>query len=241
MTGPPDFVGVGVQRAGTSWWLELIASHPGVVKPRLKELHYFNRFAYTHFDGEAIHEYHLQFPRPVNRQAGEWTPRYMYDFWTPPLLARAAPGAKLLVLLRDPIERYRSGFSLGTSMAREPSQAALVQLANDQLRRSLYFEQLMRLLEQFDRTQLLVLQYERCLEDPISQLHRTYEFLELDPHDHVPESVHERVGRKRPSAVLPEEQVRILRNRLADDVTQLARTFTEIDLARWPHFGSAEQ
>ena len=86
--------------------------------------------------------YHQQFPRPVDRIAGEWTPRYMYDFWTPPLLARAAPEAKMLVLLRDPIERFRSGFSLGTSKRQKPNQAALVRLANDQLRRSLYFEQL---------------------------------------------------------------------------------------------------
>src|SRR5213595_3311651 len=46
-TGPPDFVGVGAQRCGTSWWYRgTIRSHPQVVriaKPG-KELHYFDRF-----------------------------------------------------------------------------------------------------------------------------------------------------------------------------------------------------
>jgi Sulfotransferase domain len=207
----------------------------------MKELHYFNRFAYTPFDGDAIREYHRRFPRPVDHIAGEWTPRYMYDFWTPPLLARAAPRAKMLVLLRDPIERFRSGFSRGATSAKKPKQAALVRLANDQLRRSLYFEQLTTLLEHFDRAQLLVLQYERCLEDTISQLHRTYEFLGLDPGDHVPASIHERVGRKRPSMALSEDLIRTLKHRLADDVTQLARAFPEIDLTLWPHFRPAER
>ena len=207
----------------------------------MKELHYFNRFAYTPFDGDAIRTYHQWFPRPVNRIAGEWTPRYMHDFWTPPLLARAAPKAKMLVLLRDPIDRFRSGFSRGRTSTRRPNQAVLVRLANDQLRRSLYFEQLTGLLEHFDRTQLLVLQYERCIEDPVSQLRRTYEFLEVDPHDHVPGSIQERVGRKRPSADLSEDLIRVLKGRIADDVGQLARAFPEIDLALWPHFRSVEQ
>ena len=207
----------------------------------MKELHYFNRFAYTPFDGNAIREYHRQFPRPAHSKAGEWTPRYMYDFWTPALLARAAPEAKLLVLLRDPIERYRSGFGLGTSMAKTPRPAAMTRLANEQLRRGLYYEQLTSLLEHFDREQLLVLQYERCVKDPVAQLQRTYEFLELVPHDHVPRSIHERVGRKRPGTALSEELIGILKHRFADDVSQLARTFAEIDLALWPHFGSAEQ
>jgi hypothetical protein len=43
---PPDFVGVGAQKAGTTWWYTLLSSHPGVHAPpgRRKELHYFDRF-----------------------------------------------------------------------------------------------------------------------------------------------------------------------------------------------------
>ena len=53
--------------------------------------------------------YHAFFPRPVGGKAGEWTPRYMVDFWTPALLREAAPSAKILVMLRDPFERFCSG------------------------------------------------------------------------------------------------------------------------------------
>src|SRR5262245_42500030 len=63
-TGPPDFVGVGTQRSGTSWWLNVIAAHPGVTEPWMKELHYFNRFSHVPFGEEAIDGYHRCFPRP---------------------------------------------------------------------------------------------------------------------------------------------------------------------------------
>jgi hypothetical protein len=235
-TGPPDFVGVGAQRAGTSWWFDLIAQHPSVASDATKELHYFDRFCFTPFSERDIHEYRRFFPRPASGITGEWTPRYMHDFWTPRLLARAAPEAKILVLLRDPIERYRSGFTLVASTMRKRDPFTIPLRANDQLHRSLYFEQLTRLLEHFDRSQLLVLQYERCLGDPASQLRRTYEFLALDPPDHVPESIHDRIGRPRPSAELSEKLMRTLKDRLADDVSGLARTFGEIDLALWPNF-----
>ena len=47
VTGPPDVVGIGAQRAGTTWWWRgAIRSHPGFVrdvKPG-KEIHFFDRF-----------------------------------------------------------------------------------------------------------------------------------------------------------------------------------------------------
>ena len=51
VAGAPDFVGIGVQKAGTSWWYELIAAHPQVTaRPDLhKERHYFDRFAMKAF------------------------------------------------------------------------------------------------------------------------------------------------------------------------------------------------
>ena len=53
--------------------------------------------------------YWRYFPRPDGGVSGEWTPGYLIDFWTPELIARAAPDARVLVLLRDPLERFRSG------------------------------------------------------------------------------------------------------------------------------------
>ena len=110
-TGPPDFVGVGTQRSGTTWWFKTLLGHPQIRPPRgrRKELHFFDRFCARELLDADVAEYHELFPRKPGQITGEWTPRYMHDFWTPRLLARAAPEAKLLIMFRDPVERYRSG------------------------------------------------------------------------------------------------------------------------------------
>ena len=48
-TGPPDFVILGAQKAGTTWWFRLIEAHPGVVQPETQrpELHFFDRLTDT--------------------------------------------------------------------------------------------------------------------------------------------------------------------------------------------------
>lgn len=112
--GPPDFVGVGTQRSGTKWWYENVVGHPGVtrVSGPHKELHFFDGLSDVDLSPEWVERYHRFFPRPGGTIAGEWTPRYMANFWTPGLLHEAAPEARLLVLLRDPVERYLSGVAL---------------------------------------------------------------------------------------------------------------------------------
>jgi hypothetical protein len=81
-TGPPDFVGVGVQKAGTSWWYQCLVDHPLVFHPPrvAKERHFFDDPAMEHADRtEVAARYSRQFPRPPGTVTGEWTPRYLYD------------------------------------------------------------------------------------------------------------------------------------------------------------------
>jgi hypothetical protein len=177
-TRPPDFVGVGAEKAGTTWWYSLLASHPKVHHPegRRKEMHIFDSYWHRPMDQLRADEYGLHFPRPPGTVAGEWTPRYILDYWTPPLLKRSAPDTKLLLLLRDPLDRYRSAIvqdltSNGIRHARVATTAALG---------GLYFQQLSRLLRHFDEEQLLILQYEQCILEPASQFDRTLEFVGLD-------------------------------------------------------------
>jgi len=236
-TGPPDFVGIGAQRSGTSWWYRGLEEHPGIaaVEGRAKELHYFNRFWQGEPPAGFAAEYHRMFPRPSGKLAGEWTPRYMLDFWAPALLREAAPAAKLLVLLRDPVERYRSGVERAVRRSPEGRPIDLGRVS-DAVHRGLYAAQLRRVLDHFPREQLLVLQFERCRDDPLEQLARTWRFLGLEPLDEVPASMLEH-GSPREKPELPERWRRELAARLADDVRDLAALFEDaIDLARWPDF-----
>jgi hypothetical protein len=238
-TGPPDFVGVGTIRSGTTWWHYLIGCHPDVSRPpsRPKEVHYFDQFwdSDLHPDRDA---YYAFFPRPEGRKCGEWTPRYMYDPWTPPLLAQLAPAAKLLVLVRDPIERMLSALTYigekrsASGNSRPPGDVMI----NREFIRSLYWYQLRDLLEHFPREQLLVLQYELCVRAPHKEAERTFEFLGLDPGrlrltaDHRRRRNAAKVPKITVDRELGEESREILRSELRS----LARHFPEVDQSLWP-------
>jgi hypothetical protein len=232
-TGPPDFVGIGVQKAGTTWWFELLLTHPDVSSHRgiHKERHFFDRFGARSMQPSDIVQYHGWFPHRTGTITGEWTPDYMAYPWVPPLLKRAAPDARLLVLLRDPVERFRSGLAHDerAGMARDGRVIA------DAVQRGFYHRALEEWLAHFDAEQLLVLQFERCVADPSTQLDRTLHHLGLDrARSMVPEVA-------RPPTVDPrpplEEDVRSqLVELYAPDVAALAARVPDIDLAQWPNF-----
>ncbi len=237
-TAPPDFVGVGVQRAGTSWWSSVIESHPRVVRPdrRPKELHYFDRFWQGEPPDDFAARYHELFPRPPGAISGEWTPRYMYDFWTPPLLAAAAPDARFLVLLRDPVERYLSGLSRHVRGAEKEGRFLRLQELSDAIYRGVYEPQLRRLFEYVPRDRVLVLQYERCRADPAGQMAATFAFLGLQAPDRPPEQleVRSRPWRFKPELSAPARAELV--ERLRADVEAVAALCPEIDVALWPSF-----
>ena len=60
-TGSPDFIGVGTQRSGTTWWFMSLLEHPGIRAPRSgnKETHFLTRFARGPMtDADVEHYYH---------------------------------------------------------------------------------------------------------------------------------------------------------------------------------------
>jgi hypothetical protein len=198
-----------------------------------KELHFFDRFWSGGFEQRDAAEYARYFPRPEGRLAGEWTPRYMLDPWTPRLLRAAAPEAKLLVMLRDPIARYRSHLSITVSRrgVDDPAGAAT---AEDALARGMYLTQLERVLHHFPREQLLVLQLERCAAEPQDELRRTFEFLGLERRDFVPAGVEQPVNVGAPPFELPAGLVEDLTVTFANEVRGLVKLFPQLDPEFWP-------
>ncbi len=223
-TGPPDFVGVGAQRSGSGWWYRFaIESHPRVVGDRdnIKELHYFDRFWNGDVPADFAERYHTFFPRPAGAISGEWTPRYMHDHWSIRLLREAAPEARLLVILRDPVERFRSALAAWPRRTALGRGRILDQIAVA-VSRGAYAEQLSRLFDLFPREQVLVLQYERCVADPVAEMARTCRFLGLEPMSEPPQQL---AKRSRPPNRKPElcsELHQDLVARLRFDVERLA-------------------
>lgn len=230
-TGPPDFVGIGAQRCGTTRWFELVAAHPQVHAPR-KELHFFDGLWEAEPAADVLAAYHDHFPRPPGAIAGEWTPRYMFDFWTPPLLARAAPDARILVSLRDPVERFASGMRF--ARGRGQSTEGPLWLPNVHHDRGFYARQLQWVFEFISPARVLVLQFERCLADRDGQLARTFEFLGVDPTFRPAETARANAGPA--AAPLRADVRRELARSYLPDVRALTRIVPDIDLELWPNF-----
>jgi hypothetical protein len=232
VTGPPDFVGIGAQKAGTTWWFALVSSHPDVAHRDdiHKERHFFDRFIARSFGPQDCAQYHGWFPRPAGKITGEWTPDYLHLAWVPPLLAETAPHARLLVVLRDPVERFRSG----VAHHRAYRGGLTSDVYADALGRGFYAQSLGRWTRYFDSEEILVLQYERCVEDPLGQLARTFRFLGLPPFE--PDDVLRRVNESRVDLELPEDVRARLYELYAPDVMALSAGTGDIDLSLWPNF-----
>ena len=266
--GPPDFIGVGALGSGTGWWHAMLLAHPEIRPPaaRRRALHAFDRFCAAEMTDADVAAYHARFPRREGTITGEWTGRYMFDAWTPPLLKRAAPDAKLLVMLSDPIERYRATF---TDRLAKREGDETIYMADVVDRRS-FGGQVARLHRFFDPERVLVLQFERCRRDPVDQYRRTLEFLGVRDTAFVPRRLRRKAA-GRPESIPVEIALRLglpagLRRRLTErmsgrplaretaplwpdleaslhtaldpQVEQLRELVPDLDLSLWPNFAT---
>ncbi len=183
--GPPDFVGIGFQKCGTTWWYELIASHPkvfdtktvfkGKVRPahRHKERNLFNKFADRAPSPDEINGFQMWFPRTEGMITGEWTPHYIIQYWAPPIAARLWPNTKIIVMLRDPVTRFTSGINHILRRKQPPNYYV-------HYLQGFYYNHLVLWKNYFKDDQFLILQYEKCVRDPQNEINRTFNFLDLN-------------------------------------------------------------
>ena len=114
-SGGPSWLGIGAQRSGTTWFTDLLTQHPqvGLGTNGKKEQHLLHKVA----DGVLpAADYLSLFPADGVRR-GEWTPQYLRHASVPAAAARHVPDAPVLVLLRDPVERFRSAMRLAATRA----------------------------------------------------------------------------------------------------------------------------
>lgn len=130
----PDFLICGAQRCGTTSLFRTLAQHPDVVTPFLhKGVHFFDTASrYAH--GPAWYRGHFPLRSLANRRAasghartGEASPYYVFHPLAGARIADVVPDARLLVLLRDPVERAYSAHKqeTGRGFETEPLERAL--------------------------------------------------------------------------------------------------------------------
>lgn len=194
----PDFLILGAQKAGTTALYAYLRWHPAITGPSWKEVSYFDR----HYR-RGPSWYRGNFPvQGRGRLVGEASPGYLFHPLAPERVKATVPGAKLIVLLRDPVARALSHYHHETLLGREPLafQEAVEaepertggeeeRMVRDPdyfsqawwdytyLARGRYAEQLERWLAVFPREQLLVLASEELAAAPAETYARVLEFL----------------------------------------------------------------
>lgn len=243
--GGPDFVGIGTVKAGTSWWYSLLLEHPQVVHNRLKqkEPRYFVHFGYMGLSEDDIATYNRAFAAPEGSICGEWSPVYISHPLCIEYIAEAAPAAKILVTLRNPVDRvvsFLNEAAHGSSHYNfNPEQRYVFDHFNIYPRAmlsSFYAADLRRLLGYFDRSQILILQYEKCKIDPRKEIACTYRFLGIDD-NFQPQNIDRAVNKKdyRVPKLERAERTRLV-DYFAEDVRLTTEMIPEIDLSLWPDF-----
>lgn len=237
----PSWLGIGAQRSGTTWLTGLLLQHPDLNLSRTgrKELHFFDRFLLDEFTDRDRRAYRELFDRPC---AGEFTPGYMRWLWVPELVRRSCDeGVTLLVVLRDPVERFASAIRWSIAQrAKRPRTRMKAQWIKDKgsdaIWAGMYASQLRVWASTFAASQIVVEQYERAIGDPRAAVTRIWSRLGL-PAAEV--SLSEADLRLSPTTTPPEPGFAELRPYLRGVYDGEVRALAEewgVDRSLWPNF-----
>ncbi|MEO9323933.1 sulfotransferase [Nocardioides sp. C4-1] len=177
----PSWLGIGAQRSGTTWLTDLLTQHPqvGLGTNGKKEQHLLQKVADRRVP-EA--DYLDLFPADGVRR-GDWTPQYLRHASVPAAAARLLPDVPVLVVLRDPVERFRSAMRLAATReaAGNPSPWPYPVPITVQTWTGMYADQLDMWAAAVGRDRMHVLVFEQARTDPQATLDRLWSVLGLDP------------------------------------------------------------
>jgi hypothetical protein len=199
----PDFLILGAQKAGTTALYDYLYRHPAISGPSWKEVGFFDLHWWR---GERWYRGH--FPRGARAPVGEASPSYLFHPEAPQRVRSLVPDARLIAILRDPVDRAFSHYQHEVALGREPlsfedaldreearTRGEVERMLADPRSfshawwnwtyraRGLYAQQLERWLAVFPRDQLLVLLTEELAAAPAETYARVLEFLGASPHE----------------------------------------------------------
>ena len=173
----PTFVLVGVEKAATTWLWEQVRQHPDVYLPPWRsELNFFD------LNYERGLAYYRSFFADYNgeRVIGDFTPTCMHQPETAGRIRRLLPGAKILLSLREPVERSYSDYLHITRNTDLTVSFETLMERPDFVAKSLYARNLEPWLELFGRERLHFIIYEQIRRDPSAILADLFRFLDID-------------------------------------------------------------
>ena len=190
----PNLVVIGAQKCGTSGLHYQLGLHPEIWMSRPKELNFFieerswsrgEDWYRAYFDARA-------------RVRGESSPNYTaypQHLGVPERMRSVIPDAKLIYVVRDPLERIAAHWVHNYAKRREKGdlRATLTHANTSYVVRSQYHMQLQQFLAHYPLEQTLVIEQEELRTAPEATLRRVFEFVGVDPgfsHPHVGKQRH---------------------------------------------------
>ena len=206
----PGFIVIGAQRCGTSSVYHYLIQHPCVLRASVKEIHYFDidfckgtAWYRTHFPS-VRRKYLTKLSCRRNVVTGEATPYYIFHPWAPERAWKTVPRSKLIVMLRNPVDRAYSHYHLEVKLGNETlsfedaierEEERLNGEKNKILRdksyysfnyqhysyisRGAYVDQLKAWSEFFPNEQMLIIKSEDFYSDPPGTMKYIFDFLGL--------------------------------------------------------------
>lgn len=198
----PDFAIIGAAKCGTTFFYHLLTKHPHVEPAATKEIHYFDML----FD-ESIEWYRRCFPKPRLKDGrmtitGEASPSYLFDPHAPEMMAGVVPQARLMAVLRNPVDRTLSAYyhrlrnGQETRTFEETVRASLEgDPASNHLSRNIYVDHLQRWSSFFSEEQMLVVKSEDFFERPRETMKTVFDFLDLPDWEPAASDLGDRLNR----------------------------------------------
>jgi len=193
----PNFFIVGVPKAGTTSLYEYLKNISGIFMSPIKEPNYFsiNTVPKNHPVLKPIRDkkkYLELFETVTNEKIiGEASPDYLADKDSALLIHQFSPKAKILISLRDPVERAFSDYlihvrqglmnlSFTEQLDKELKQKIDPAKPNCRLAYGFYFENIKKYIEVFGSKQVKIIIFEEFIKDPISTIKDILKFLDVN-------------------------------------------------------------
>lgn len=178
----PHFIIIGAMKSGTTTLHHKLAMHPQIGMSRSKEPNFFNKFFSRGVD------WYSSLYTPGFNLYGEASPNYTKAQSYPQTAANmhsVVPDAKLIYIVRDPIERIISHLHHNLYRDRlQPKQVDYEVLHNPEyIKTSAYHYQASQYLEHYPRENFLFLSFEALKKDSQATLQQIYDFLEIEPYE----------------------------------------------------------
>ena len=205
----PNFLIIGAQKAGTSWLAYHLEKHPEIYLPK-REIHYFDK-GFNYKKGLSWYKKHFD-AATTEKAIGEKTPEYLWANgvgWEDHLsdvhqkLYETLPNAKLIITLRNPIDRAISAINhiirSGRISPLHNVNELLIGKKQDLVKRygilekGLYYRQLSEYINLFGREKIMILIFENMISEPQKTIDIVCDFLKVNPYK-ITENENEKVN-----------------------------------------------